>query len=73
MCMFGEALFLTKRVDRSATPFRDNKKALQNVNSRGHLTLTQSHKTRHKYRYKTNLIYFHILKIKGFKIAKFEP
>lgn len=44
-----------------------------NVNIGGHLTPTQSHRNRHKYRYKTNLIYFHILKIKGFKTAKFEP
>lgn len=70
---FGIVLKLSLCVNGSATPFRDNKKAWENVNLRGHLTPTQSHRNRHKYRYKTILIYFHTVKIKGFKTAKFKP
>ena len=33
-----------------------DQKALDNVNSRGYLTPTQSHRNRHKYRYKTIII-----------------
>ena len=52
---FGNGRFLTWCVSRSAMSLYEDKKALRNVNIRGYITPTQSHRNRRKYRYKTIL------------------